>query len=116
MKVIHAIFKCLYYPQVFVLKALIFIAPLDKFNTVIQLKLKLARFRKTDELYRQLVEVEKEPQETDRYSHLDLHYQKLAQYVKYMSLVTQLVIDVVFGVALLLTFCSYPHFFLEAID
>mmetsp|Transcript_5651 Transcript_5651/g.7562 ORF Transcript_5651/g.7562 Transcript_5651/m.7562 type:complete len:109 (-) Transcript_5651:901-1227(-) len=48
-----------------------------------------------------------------RVSHVDLHLYKLALFVKFSSLATQLVVDFVLGVLLLFIVCYFPTVFFE---
>jgi len=88
--------------------------PLNKLNLVILLKNKLRSLQKTKAHVNQLLQ----PVDTSvpTVSYLDLHLHKQATFVTLMSLVTQLVIDMLAGWTLMLLIVNFPTFFIDLLD
>lgn len=69
-------------------------------------------YRKTRVYFEELTEPVELQRETE-VSHVDLHLYKLGMYVKFSSLVTQLVIDFVLGLIILFIVFNFPNVFFD---
>ena len=102
-KFFFMIYLALVMPYSVLLKFIMILGPLSKLNTVMQIRSKNIQLKKCAAYLKQL----KKPNEG--INQFDHHFYKLAVFIKFCSLITHFICDILFGLAALYVLYNYNN-------